>query len=188
MDISLNYRFLVKYWKWTALSFLSCMSVVWLAGFWMIDFIKCWAWPIEQNSSRVRSYTYSIHVVDHDLPRLTTLAQPALEITMLWSVLRLKNFPRLNNSQIGRTNDSEVTLITFLAQQWRSHKRENQNQFIVWEKTMLKYLLIILFAAWLRRFGLALGLFESVIPKDGFQFEISSRSYWLSQEFDWKLL
>ena len=88
MDISLNYRFLVKYWKWTTLRFLSCMSVVWLAGFWMIDFIKCWAWPIEQNSSRVGSYTYSIHVVDHDLPRLTTLAQPALEITKLWSVLR----------------------------------------------------------------------------------------------------
>ena len=50
---------------------------------------------------------------------------------------------------------------------------------------MLKYFLVILFAVWLRRFGLALGLFESVIPKDGFQFDIFSwPSDWLSHTFN----
>ena len=54
---------------------------------------------------------------------------------------------------------------------------------------MLKYVLVILFAAWLRRFGLALGLFKSVIPKDGFQLDIfSSSSDWLSRAFSRKLL
>ena len=37
---------------------------------------------------------------------------------------------------------------------------------------MLKYVLVILFGYWLKRFGLALGLFESVFPKDGFQFGV----------------
>ena len=37
---------------------------------------------------------------------------------------------------------------------------------------MLKYVLVILFGYWLKRFGLALGLFESIFPKDGFQFGV----------------
>ena len=50
---------------------------------------------------------------------------------------------------------------------------------------MLKYVFVILFAAWLRRFGLALGLFEPVILKDGFQLDIfSSSSDWLSHAIE----
>ena len=36
---------------------------------------------------------------------------------------------------------------------------------------MLKYVLVILLGIWLRRFGLALGLFGSIIPKKGFEFD-----------------